>query len=252
MKKLMAALTALILLWAVLLPAAPAEDESNVNDDLPYGQAEYSSEDGDELAVPVDEPLPNDAGLVANDLDMFDDEPEAGDDDFEGYSFADEGYTGTWVRIDALNMQLCLPDGWKAVKARGKAVFSARNGAKTASMNIYRKAKKQSSLNKWANQNLSPGTVEETVNTGFYDALVVSDHEKVMSVFIRTDVGTILQFKFKRTEPEAIDRELALEIVSSLYEDWFDDEELEDMLEDEEEETGDSFDFSDIEGENAG
>ena len=44
--------------------------------------------------------------------------PEDGMFDF---SFDDGGYTGSWLRVDDLGLEFCLPDGWQPAEPQAGA-----------------------------------------------------------------------------------------------------------------------------------
>lgn len=228
MKKLLATLLILSMLLSAFGAAGIAEMELDVEESelVDFG------DDEDFAFVGTEEEGEGDEEDDINFDDLDEDELSAVEDDgrsFE-YDFGGEGYTGTWVEIPKQNMQFCLPEGWKKTSVK-KAIYSAENADGTVSMNIYLKGSNVDNIDEWAEKKLKPGTTSELKSVGFYSALVVYGKNDNFSVYIATDGGKALQFSFQRDSKSALEESFALNIVSSLYEDWFDDEDLMEEME---------------------
>lgn len=228
-------LLAILLTTALLLSALPAVgladmeldvEESELED---FGEGEgYAAENQEEEEEPDEEEEADELNLD----EMDEDELSAMEDDgsaFE-YDFGGEGYTGTWVKVPGQDMQFCLPDGWVEIETE-KALYAARKEDKTASMTITLKAEDVDDVQQWIVETLKPGTPATEQTAGFYSAMVIYGKKNNMSVYISTDSGKVLQFAFKRKTEDALEESIALNIVSSLYEDWFDDEDMMNAME---------------------
>ena len=232
MKKLLAMLLALsIILSAAAVGFAEMELDVEENELGDFGDNEEFDFGADAEAPEDDAEEPEDDAEEPEDDVSFDDLTEEDLNAVEGdgssfeYDFGGEGYTGTWVEIPKYNMQFCLPEGWKQTTIN-KTIYAAENAKGTVSMGIYLKANNVDDIEAWAEKNLKPGTQRELKSVGFYSALVVRGKNNRLSIFIATDSGKVLQFVFKRAKANSLEESAALNIVSSLYEDWFDDADL--------------------------
>ena len=232
MKKLLAMLLALsIILSAAAVGFAEMELDVEENELGDFGDNEEFDFGADAEAPEDDAEEPEDDAEEPEDDVNFDDLSEEdlnaveGDGNSFEYDFGGEGYTGTWVEIPKYNMQFCLPEGWKQTTIN-KTIYAAENAKGTVSMGIYLKANNVDDIEAWAEKNLKPGTQRELKSVGFYSALVVRGKNNRLSIFIATDSGKVLQFVFKRAKANSLEESAALNIVSSLYEDWFDDADL--------------------------
>ncbi len=230
MKKALAMLLTLVLLLAAFGTTGLAEMELDVeenelsdfgdNEEFDFG-TDAGPEAGEEEA---------DDGINYDDMDEDELSAMEGDGRSFEYDFGGEGYTGTWVEISNQNMQFCLPEGWTPYTAE-KALYAARNAKETVTMKIVQKGKNVSDIVQWAEKKLKPSTVSEIKSVGFYSALVTHGKNHNLSIYIATDSGKALQFAFTRKKESDLDENFALNIVSSLYEDWFDDEDLMEEME---------------------
>lgn len=235
MKKLLAVLVALAMLLPTIPMCALAEMEMDVEESTleDFGEDELDNGDEDDAGKETEESDEDDGLYSDEELEAMDeDDLSAMENDgsaFE-YDFGGESYTGTWVDIPKQNMQFCLPEGWKAGKADG-ALYSAAKGDGKASLTLYLKDKDVDDLAVWAEDNFKPGTNAEEQTVGFYSALVLHGDNNRLEIYINTDSGMVLQFVFDRKNKDALEESFALNIVSSLYEDWFDDDDLMEEME---------------------
>lgn len=137
-------------------------------------------------------------------------------DDFD-FFFDDEGYTGEWVGVDALNMEFCLPDGWTEIAPDGGAAYSAISGDAAATLDIRLEAEGIDDLSDWAAANVTDYVEDEA---GLYDALVLEPDANRIGVAILFGDGQLVTFRFTRATEEDMPREYALQIAGSASENW--------------------------------
>ena len=157
------------------------------------------------------------AALAEFDFSEFED---AFGDGYEDFSFDDEGYDGAWVTIDALAMELCLPEDWTEQTASDGAVFAASKDDGTARLTLRLEAENVESILDWVQKNMTDADDYALEDAGLY-ASVVRESDGEVLVDVLTDGGSVVLFSFERASREALSRELALEIAGSLYEDAF-------------------------------
>lgn len=158
------------------------------------------------------------AGEIDGDMaEGFDSGAEAGD---FAFSFDDEGYDGTWVQIPALGMELCLPEGWTQ-EERPDALYFARKDDGAADMMICLGAGDVADPEAWAEAKRGGESPCALTQVGFYPGAVREDAEGRLFVYVLTDGGREVVFRFTRTDEEALTQEFALTIAGTLYEDLF-------------------------------
>ena len=140
-------------------------------------------------------------------------------DDFD-FFFDDNGYTGEWTGVDALNMEFCLPDGWVTITPDDGAVFSAVSANGGAALDIRVEAEGVENLSAWAAAHLSDYVTDEA---GVYDAVVLEPDEGRISVAFLFSDGKLVHFRFTRATEEDLPREYALQIAGSTSENWLGD-----------------------------
>ena len=143
----------------------------------------------------------------------------AEDEDAFGFEFDDEGYTGEWLTIDALSLELCLPDGWTQVEAGEEAAFAAKKDDGTAALAIRVEAEAVEDMVAWGDENLAGYEIDDT---GFFDTLIVQTQDAV-SVYRLEEDGKVLSFLFTRQDEASLQLSFALEIVDSAEEAWLED-----------------------------
>ena len=135
-----------------------------------------------------------------------------------GFEFGDDGYTGEWVEIAPLKLELCLPEGWaQNVPAEGIA-FSAALDDGAVTLNVYAVADKIDDLQEWMEQSPEAWTMDEA---GLYDAAVIEEPERV-SIRVRIEGGRLIAFDFTRVSEEVLPRAYALQIAGTASELWMD------------------------------
>lgn len=145
---------------------------------------------------------------------------ETGWEDAFGLDQFDDGYDGSWIQVDGLGMEFCLPDGWSESSASSDAAFTATNAAGDAALRIRAVAEDVGDLAKWGADNLKDSQKDEA---NFYDVLV-TEQEDAMSVYLIIQDGGVLAFDFKRKDQSALPRQFALQIVGSACALWDDDD----------------------------
>lgn len=136
--------------------------------------------------------------------------------DFEAF---DDGYDGSWVQINPLHIEFCLPEGWHETAAPEGAAYAASSDQGDATLAIRLATEKVDDLAAWGKVNLKnsqPG------NAGFYDVLL-SGEGNAMSAYLIIWEDSVLAFDFTRTGEEALSPEFALQIVGSACALWDDD-----------------------------
>ena len=141
-------------------------------------------------------------------------------EDAFGLDQFDDGYEGSWIQVDGLSMEFCLPDGWSEVSAPSDAAFAAANTAGDAALRIRSVAENVSDLAAWSAANLKNSQKDEA---NFYDVLV-TEGEDAMSVYLIIQDGEVLAFDFTRKSQSALPRQFALQIVGSACALWDDDD----------------------------
>jgi hypothetical protein len=143
------------------------------------------------------------------------------EEDWEDYAFEafDDGYDGSWVQVDALGIEFCLPDGWHETASPEGAAYAAASDQGNATLAIRLAAESVDDLAAWGAANLrnsQPGTA------GFYDLLLSGDGNAMSAYLIITE-DNVLAFDFTRTSEDAFSAEFALQIVGSACALWDDD-----------------------------
>ena len=141
------------------------------------------------------------------------------EEDF-GFDFDDEGYTGEWMLIDALGLELCLPDGWTPVEAGEGVAFAAAREDGTAQFSIRVADQAAEDIVAWGDEHLDGYDIDDS---GFFDTLVV-EGEPGVSIYRLDADRNVLAYEFTRENEDAISRSFALEIVDSVNEAWAEDE----------------------------
>ena len=136
------------------------------------------------------------------------------EEDF-GFDFGDDGYTGEWLELPALGIELCLPDGWEIVEAGEDVDFAAAAKDGSASMSILLVADDVTDLIAWADERLEAYEVD---NEGFFDTVYTQDEANV-TVYRLYD-AKLLAFDFTRKSEESLPLGFALQIVGSANESW--------------------------------
>lgn len=141
--------------------------------------------------------------------------------DWEDYTFEafDDGYDGSWVQVDALGIEFCLPDSWHETASPEGAAYAAASEQGDATLAIRLAAGSVDDLAAWGAANVKnsqPGTA------GFYDVLLSGDGD-AMSAFLIITADNVLDFDFTRTSEDALSPEFALQIVGSACALWDDD-----------------------------
>lgn len=140
------------------------------------------------------------------------------EEDFS-FDFDDEGYTGEWLDVPDLNIELCLPDGWTQVEAGEGLAFAAIKDDGAATLAIRVEAEDISDIIAWADEHL-PGYQVDVA--GFYDT-VLTEAADAVTVYRLNDDDQLMAFEFRRASLDAITAAFALEIVDSVNESWIDE-----------------------------
>lgn len=135
------------------------------------------------------------------------------------FDFDDEGYTGDWLNVPALGIELCLPDGWTQAEAAEGLAFAATKDDGTAAMAISVTDTGVADLIEWADANLGDYSVD---TTGFFDT-VLTEQDDAVAIYRLDDGGQVLAFSFDRADADAVSAAFALEIVDSVNESWADE-----------------------------
>ena len=141
------------------------------------------------------------------------------EEDFD-FDFDDEGYTGEWMEIAGLGIELCLPDGWTPVDADEGAAFAAATEDGAAHFAIRVTDDSVQDIVTWGDEHLDGYDIDDS---GFFDTLVVEEAQLV-SIYRLDDNGNVLAYEFSRRDADSISRAFALEIVDSVSEAWTEDE----------------------------
>ena len=145
-------------------------------------------------------------------------EPEWVFDD--GFGSFDEGYDGSWLQVEALDFEFCLPKGWEPVEAMDGAAFAAVKDGGDASLSIRLAGESTDGLAAWGAANLKDS---KPATANFYDVLLTgNDH--ALNVYLIVSGDSVVAFDFTRTTTDALSMELALQIVGSACELWGDDD----------------------------
>lgn len=131
------------------------------------------------------------------------------------FDFDEDGYTGTWVSVEALNLEFCLPDGWSQADA-GEDTFAAQKDDGTASLQIYVAAEEVDDLVEWGDEVLEDYQID---TSGFVDTLYIEVDETV-AVYRLNDDGKLVAFVFDRQTVDDLPTAFALQIVTSASEAW--------------------------------
>lgn len=138
-------------------------------------------------------------------------------DDYEdGFGFDAEGYDGTWIRMEGLNLEFCLPDDWQTAESP----LTYETLSADARMSVYIEAENVVSLSDWGEANLDAFD-EEAV--GFYDALITEQPDAVRVRILNKD-DQVLCFEFVRASARALPLDRILEMVGSVDEAWMEGE----------------------------
>ena len=136
------------------------------------------------------------------------------EDDF-GFDFSDDGYTGEWLELTDLGIELCLPDGWDLLEAGEDVDFAAKASDGSAALSILKVADDVTDLVKWAEEHVESYELDDE---GFFDTLYTEDDAGV-TVYRLYD-GKLLAFDFTRQSAEKLPLTFALQIVESANESW--------------------------------
>ena len=93
------------------------------------------------------------------------------EDDF-GFDFSDDGYTGEWLELTDLGIELCLPDGWDLLEAGEDVDFDAKASDGSAALSILKVADDVTDLVKWAEEHVESYELDDE---GFFDTLYTED-----------------------------------------------------------------------------
>ena len=137
-----------------------------------------------------------------------------------GFGEFDDGYDGSWVQVDALGIEFCLPDGWSEASTPDGAAFAAAKSTGDATLTLRLAAQSVDDLNAWGAENLGK-TQPDTAN--FYSVLLTGD-KSTLNVYLIISGGNVLAFDFTRGSEEALSRQFALQIVGSACELWTDED----------------------------
>lgn len=140
-------------------------------------------------------------------------------DDF-GFAEFDDGYSGRWVQVDSLGIELCLPDGWHEAAVPDGAAFAAESDGRDASLAIRLAAEGVDDLAAWGAENLKDSRLD-TAN--FYDVLLTGGGN-AMSVYLIVSNEDVLAFDFTRKSEASLTPQLALQIIGSVCAMWDDDD----------------------------
>ena len=132
----------------------------------------------------------------------------------------DDGYDGSWVQVEALDFEFCLPEDWEPVEAIDGAAFAAAKSGGNASLSIRLAGESPDGLAAWGAANLKDGK-SDTAN--FYDVLLTGN-DSALNVYLIVSGDSVVAFDFTRTMADALSMELALQIVGSACELWGDDD----------------------------
>lgn len=141
-------------------------------------------------------------------------------EDAFGLDQFDDGYDGSWIQVDALGMEFCLPDGWSASSEPSDAAFAAASAAGDATLRIRSVAENAGGLAAWGADNLKNSQKDEA---NFYDVLV-TERDDALSVYLIIQDGHVIAFDFTRKDQSALTRQFALQIVGSACALWDDDD----------------------------
>ncbi len=140
-------------------------------------------------------------------------ESESFDYDFS----AEGGYTGEWLEIEALGVELCLPDGWTVAEPGEGEAFAAASEDGSAAMAIRVVAEDVEDFADWAGENLT-------------DVQAVSEDESVLYAQAGDDIavyrfydGLVAAFEFHRAGEDSLPMAFALEIAQSANAVWADE-----------------------------
>lgn len=142
----------------------------------------------------------------------------AAEEDF-GFDFDDGGYTGEWLDVPALNIELCLPDGWTQVEAGEDLAFAAVKDDGAATLAIRVEARDIADIIAWADEHLEVYRVDVA---GFYDT-VLTEAADAVTIYRLNEDDRLMAFDFARSSVEAITAAFALEIVDSVNESWIEE-----------------------------
>lgn len=140
------------------------------------------------------------------------------EEDF-GFDFGDEGYTGQWLDIPALSVEICLPDGWSPIESEEEGAFEAVKDDGSATLFAYAVADEVQDIVAWADENLDGYQLD---NAGFFETLL-QEEEDAVTVYRLNGEDEVLAFAFTRASAEALSTAFALEIVDSVNESWVDE-----------------------------
>ena len=136
-----------------------------------------------------------------------------------GFGEFDDGYDGSWIEVNALGFEFCLPEGWSETAAPDGAAFAATKATGDATLAVRLAAQGVDDLTAWGAENLKNS---QPATANFYDVLLTGDRN-TMTVYAIISGGNVLAFDFTRSSEEALTRDFALQIVGSACELWDDD-----------------------------
>lgn len=143
----------------------------------------------------------------------------AEDEEEFGFEFADdEGYTGDWLELDALGIELCLPDGWAITEPGEGEAFAAAREDGAAAMAIRVEAEGVADIGSWAEENLAGYEMDDE---DIFDTIYAEQGDGITAYRLYGD--QLLAFDFIRDGEDGLSLDFALQIVGSANELWTDD-----------------------------
>ena len=168
------------------------------------------------LSAAFAEALPEEGELIEDEwADEFWQELELPEEDADSFAVMEESaIEGTWVSVQEASLEFCLPEGWQVVDSAAGALFSAASDAGRLDVRL-----EASDVEEDIEAHMAAlGLEAELVDAGGYTAAMSADGS-ALTLRLVTVRGDLVAFCF-----DGVSEETALEIVSTLYEVWTDEE----------------------------
>ena len=116
------------------------------------------------------------------------------------------GYDGAWTTVKALDVEIFLPDGWTGEDTdQDGACYIARSADGAASLTVNYPV---------------DGAAGEEISANGKPATIVRGDDGSLSITVTLSENRLAEFRFDRTDEDALTEDLALQIAGSWTDVW--------------------------------
>ena len=122
-------------------------------------------------------------------------------------TFEDDGYDGQWATVEALDVEIFLPEGWTGEDvAEGDVCYRAASADGAASLSIA--------------YPVEGGAAGEVVSANGKSARLARGEDLSLSLTMELSEDRLALFRFERASEDALSEDLALQIAGSCTDVW--------------------------------